>query len=244
MLLKTINAFLEPLYTESTTMSTNSERLRSKNLEYVYFVTINISSLLYITKAHLANVTLSDIQTVPISFSKSNYILTPKDLLNSSTLIIYSATIIADSYIPNNQGEQESFMIVRQLYNKLPTIGTWRHLKIGSKKFHHILGSDIEWTYVSNNSSPSSTITSAKVISEVEFDKHLNGIKEKYTTLISQVPQQRLNKGQNVNLRNLSNNKHSNNKNEEDAAFISDNNPTELVQVRIQEAMPETKNKR
>ncbi|CAG8771152.1 8642_t:CDS:1, partial [Gigaspora margarita] len=150
--------------------------------------------------------------------------------------------------------------------------------------------------YVSNDSLPSSTTTSTKVISEVKFDKHLDSIKEKYTMLISQVPQKRLNTGQNVNLCNSSNNKHSNNKStslnfvdiisqvqkgtfsaktayteqisssnnlvstsqnrsqhisshatcvedKENAAFISDDDLTELIQVRIQEAMPETKNK-
>ncbi|CAG8802751.1 25240_t:CDS:2 [Gigaspora margarita] len=159
------------------------------------------------------------------------------------------------------------------------------HLKIRSKKFPHILASDIEWTYVFNDSSFLSTTTSAKVISEVEFDEYLNGIKEKYTTLTSQVPQKRPNTEQNVNLHNSSNNRRSNNKstslnfvdvisqvqkgtssaktayteqisssnnlastsqnrNEEDAAFISDDDPAELVQVRIQEATPETKDKR
>ncbi|CAG8582358.1 34855_t:CDS:2 [Gigaspora margarita] len=97
--------------------------------------------------------------------------------------------------------------------------------------------------------------TNTKKISEVEFDKYLDSIKEKYAMLTSQVPQKRQNTRQNVNLHN-SNNKCSNNKNisfnfvdiisqvqkgtpsvkmaytdEEDIAFISDNDLTELVQV-------------
>ncbi|CAG8610698.1 18932_t:CDS:2 [Gigaspora margarita] len=214
------------------------------------------------------------VQTVLISSSKGDYVLTLEDLPSSSLLIIYSATVVADSYIPDNQGGRESFMMARQLYNGITNNRN---------------------TYVSNNLLPSSTTTNAKGISEVEFNEHLDGIEEKYATLISHVPQKRQNTSQNVNLRN-SNNKYSNNKNtslnfvdiisqvqkgtssvktadigqslsttnfastlqntsqhisfrathvedEEDAALISDDELTELVQIRIQDATPVIKEK-
>ncbi|RIB19344.1 hypothetical protein C2G38_2036121 [Gigaspora rosea] len=81
-------------------------------------------------------------------------------------------------------------------------------LKIGSKKFLYIFASDIEWTYVSYEPSPSSTTINTKGISEVEFDKDLDSIEKKYATLTSQ---KRQNTKHNINLRN-SNNKRSNNK--------------------------------
>ncbi|KAF0437172.1 hypothetical protein F8M41_004474 [Gigaspora margarita] len=229
------------------------------------------------------------VQTVPISSSEEDYVLTPEDLLSSSPLLIYSAAVVADSYIPDNQGGRESFMMARQLYNRVTNnrnveskvIVSYKNennrynamknnlkktvlsvigcLKIGSKKFSHILASDIEWTYVSNEPSPSSTTTYAKGISEVEFDKDLDGIEEKYATLTSQVPQKRQNTRHNINLRKSSsiNNFASTSQNtsqhissrathvedEEDAASISEDDPTELVEVRIQEVTPEIKEK-
>ncbi|RIB00743.1 hypothetical protein C2G38_2300642 [Gigaspora rosea] len=265
------------------------------------------------------------VQTVPISSSEGDYVLTPEDLLSSSPLLIYSAAVIADSYIPDNQGGRKSFMIARLLYNgvtnnrnveskvivsyknennrynamknnlKKTVLSVIGRLKIGSKKFSHILASDIKWTYVSNKPSASSTTINAKGISEVEFDEDLNGIEEKYATLTSQVPQKRQNTKHNINLHN-SNNKRSNNKttslnfvdvisqvqkgsssvkmaykgqssstnnfastsqntsqhipsratcvkDEEDAVLVSDDDLTELVEVRIQEVTPEIKEK-
>ncbi|RIB15611.1 hypothetical protein C2G38_2192012 [Gigaspora rosea] len=181
------------------------------------------------------------VQTIPIFFSEGDYILTPEDLPSSSPLLIYSAAVIADSYIPNNQAGRESFMMVRLLCNgvtnnknveskvivsyknennrynamknnlKKTVLSVVGRLKISSKKFSHILASDIEWSYVSNEPSASSTTINAKEISEVEFNEDLDGIKEKYATLTSQVPQKRQNTKHNINLRN-SNNKRSNNK--------------------------------
>ncbi|KAF0399868.1 hypothetical protein F8M41_009649 [Gigaspora margarita] len=218
------------------------------------------------------------VQTVSISSSEGDCVLISEDLLSSSPLLIYFATVVADSYISDNQ--------------VLSVIG---RLKIGSKKFFYILASDIEWTYVSNDPLLLSTTTNAKEISEVEFNKQLDGIEEKYAMLTSQVLQKRQNTRQNINLHN-SNNKRSNNKttslnfvdiisqvqketssvkiaytrqssstnnlvstfqntsqhipshatrieNEEDAAFVSNDDPTELVKVQIQEATPEIKEK-
>ncbi|RIB20642.1 hypothetical protein C2G38_2178835 [Gigaspora rosea] len=282
-------------------MSTNSERLRLKGLQPVPNPCVSISSF------------------------ERDYVLTSEDLPSSSPLLIYSAAVIADSYIPDNQGSKESFMMARQLYNgvtnnrnveskvivsyknknnrysamknnlKKTVLSVIGCLKISSQKFSHILASDIEWTYVSNELLPSSTTTYAKGISEVEFNEDLDGIEEKYATLTSQVPQKRQNTRHNINLRNP-NNKRSNNKttslnfvdiisqvqkgtssvktaykekssstnnfastsqntsqhipsratrveDEEDAAFISDDDSTELVEVRIQKVTPEIKKK-
>ncbi|RIB02016.1 hypothetical protein C2G38_2229072 [Gigaspora rosea] len=157
-----INAFLKPLCTELTTMSTNSERLPLKGLQPVP----NLWSCPLKKLYHPADQTLyikryGILQMVLISSSEGDYVLTPEDLL--------------------------------------------RCLKIRSKKFPYILPSDIEWTYVFNNSLPSSTTTNAKGISEVEFDKDLDD--------------------------------------KEDAALISEDEPTELVQVRIQDATPVIKEK-
>ncbi|RIB25434.1 hypothetical protein C2G38_2031075 [Gigaspora rosea] len=265
------------------------------------------------------------VQTVLISSSEGDYVLTPEDLPSSSPLLIYSAAVVADSYIPDNQGGRESFVMARQLYNgvtnnrnveskiivsyknennrynamknnlKKTVLSVIGHLKIRSKKFHHIFASDIKWTYVSNEPSLSSTTINAKGISDVEFNEHFDGIEKKYATLTSQVLQKRQNTRHNINMQNSSN-KCLNNKttslnfvdvilqfqkgtssskkaykgqssstnnfvptsqntsqhipsratrveDEKDAAFISDDDPTELVEVRIQEAIPEIKEK-
>ncbi|RIB00184.1 hypothetical protein C2G38_2235252 [Gigaspora rosea] len=51
------------------------------------------------------------VQSVSISSSEEDYVLTPEDLSSLSPLLIYSAGIVADSYIPDNQGGRESFMM-------------------------------------------------------------------------------------------------------------------------------------
>ncbi|KAF0444384.1 hypothetical protein F8M41_003489 [Gigaspora margarita] len=53
------------------------------------------------------------VQMVPIFSSEGDYVLTPEDLPSSSSLLIYSATIVANSYIPDNQDGRESFMMVK-----------------------------------------------------------------------------------------------------------------------------------
>ncbi|KAF0515322.1 hypothetical protein F8M41_017336 [Gigaspora margarita] len=161
------------------------------------------------------------VQIDPIFSSEEDYILTPKDFLSSSLLLIYSATIIANFYIPDNQD----------------SLICYRSFKDWFKKFLHILVSDIEWTYVSNDPLPSSTTTNVKGILEVEFNEYFNGIEEKYAILTSQVLQKRQNTRQIlICVLQITNDK-------EEAAFISGDNSTELIEVRIQEAMPEIKEK-
>ncbi|CAG8570268.1 5602_t:CDS:2, partial [Dentiscutata heterogama] len=83
-----------------------------------------------------------------------DYVLTSEDLSSSSPLLIYTATMVPNSYIPDNQGGQESFVMARRLYN-----GVTNNKNIKSK--------------------PSSTTSNTRVTSEVELDIHLDSIEEK-----------------------------------------------------------------
>ncbi|CAG8679835.1 23412_t:CDS:2 [Dentiscutata erythropus] len=131
------------------------------------------------------------VQTVLLSYSEGDYVLTPEDLPNSSPLLIYSAPIVPNSYIPDNRGGQESFMLARSLYNEVTILSVIRYLKIRQSKLPHLIATDIEWTYVPGDSSPSTPSTTTKVSSQRELDTYLESIEEKYATLTSQVPQKR-----------------------------------------------------
>ncbi|RIB09806.1 hypothetical protein C2G38_2207795 [Gigaspora rosea] len=139
------------------------------------------------------------VQTILISSSERDYVLTPEDLLSSSSLLIYSAAIIADSYISNNQSSRESFMMARQLYN-----GVTNNKNIESKVIVSYKNENNRYNAMKNNLKKTVLFVIGR-ISEIEFDENLDD--------------------------------------EEDAAFISDNDPTELVEVRIQEVIPEIKEK-
>ncbi|CAG8633219.1 4901_t:CDS:2, partial [Racocetra persica] len=114
------------------------------------------------------------IQSVPVSYSNNEYTLTPDDLLNSSPLLLYFAFVVPNSYIPDNNGNRESFMLARQLYNGITNnkhvdskiivsyinknnrysalknnlrktvLSVIEQLKLGSKRLPYILASDIE----------------------------------------------------------------------------------------------------
>ncbi|KAF0514435.1 hypothetical protein F8M41_017594 [Gigaspora margarita] len=56
-------------------------------------------------------------QTVPISCSEGDHILAPEDLPDSSPLLIYTASVVPNSYNPDNRGGCESFMMACRLYN-------------------------------------------------------------------------------------------------------------------------------
>ncbi|CAG8854955.1 34298_t:CDS:2, partial [Gigaspora margarita] len=174
------------------------------------------------------NVTI--IQSVPVFYSDDEYTLTQEDLPNSSPLLLYSASVVPNSYIPNNNGGRESFILARRLYNgvtnnkqvdskviisyvnennrynslknnlKRTVLSVVGRLKLGSKRLPHILASDIEWTYPTNDPQPSNTSTSGKTSSQGELDTELESIEEKYATLTSQFPQKR----QRTNLQNSS----------------------------------------
>ncbi|CAG8669683.1 2899_t:CDS:2 [Gigaspora margarita] len=139
------------------------------------------------------NVTI--IQSVPISYSDDEYTLTQENLPNSSPLLLYSASIVLNSYIPNNNGGRESFMLARCLYNgvtnnkqidskviisyvnennrynslknnlKRTVLSVVEQLKLGSKRLPHVLASDIEWTYLTNDPQPSNA---SSIVSQIQ----------------------------------------------------------------------------
>ncbi|CAG8503623.1 17202_t:CDS:2 [Dentiscutata heterogama] len=135
--------------------------------------------------------TVTIIQSVPVSYSDDKYTLTQEDLPNSSPLLLYSAPIVPNLYIPDNNGGRESFMLARRLYNgvtnnkqidskvivsylnknncynalknnlKRTVLSVIERLKLGSKKLPPILASDIEWTYPTSNPQTSNTSSKA-----------------------------------------------------------------------------------
>ncbi|CAG8461834.1 2328_t:CDS:2 [Racocetra persica] len=126
------------------------------------------------------------VQSVSIFHSDDKYTLTPEDLLKSSLLLLFLASVVTNSYILDNNSGQ---------------------LKLSLKKLLHILASDIEWSYLTGNLQPSNTSPSGKTSSQGELDTQLESIEEKYVALLSQLPQKR----QKLNFQNSSS-KLSNNK--------------------------------
>ncbi|KAF0380251.1 hypothetical protein F8M41_012179 [Gigaspora margarita] len=143
------------------------------------------------------------VQIVLISFSKRDYILTSEDLLSSFSLLIYSATIVADSYIPDNQGRQKSFMMARQLYNEITN-----NINVKSK---------VIVSYKNENNRQN---TRQNVNLHNSNNKHLNNKNTSlnFVNIISQVQ-----KGT-PSVKTAYTD-------EEDIAFIRDADPTELVQI-------------
>ncbi|CAG8552288.1 21978_t:CDS:1, partial [Racocetra persica] len=150
-------------------------------------------------------------QTVPISTS-DEIELTPSDLPHASPLLLYSAFIISDFYFSNNDLGIESLMLSKKLYNsitrnknieseviisyfnqnghydalknnlKKPVLFIIRRLKVGTKKMLHLIASDIEWNYTSNEQS-SETSNKEKRKAQNDINNHLDTIKEKYAKL-------------------------------------------------------------
>ncbi|CAG8479930.1 9915_t:CDS:2, partial [Dentiscutata heterogama] len=50
------------------------------------------------------------VQMVLISSSEGDYVLTPEDLPSPSPLLIYTATMVPDLYIPDNQDEDDTLI--------------------------------------------------------------------------------------------------------------------------------------
>ncbi|CAG8617006.1 7782_t:CDS:2 [Dentiscutata erythropus] len=105
---------------------------------------------------------------------KGDYVLTPEDLPSSSPLLIYTATVVPDSYIPDNQGGRESFVMARRLYNGVTNNKNVESKVIISafenwiKKTSPYSRSDIEWTYVSSDFQPSSTTSNTRGLLPLE----------------------------------------------------------------------------
>ncbi|RIB14042.1 hypothetical protein C2G38_2040505 [Gigaspora rosea] len=56
---------------------------------------------------------ISLVQAVPILSPDADYVPTPADLPNSSPLLLCSATVIPDSYLPASNGGRESFVLAQ-----------------------------------------------------------------------------------------------------------------------------------
>ncbi|CAG8833638.1 8313_t:CDS:2, partial [Gigaspora margarita] len=72
------------------------------------------SSIALIIKRYVAL-----IQTVPVLFSNTEYAFTSADLSYSSPLLFFSASVVQSSYCSDNEGEKESFILTRRLYNSI-----------------------------------------------------------------------------------------------------------------------------
>ncbi|CAG8763931.1 34141_t:CDS:2, partial [Gigaspora margarita] len=138
--------------------------------------------------------------------------ITFKDCFNPN----YTASVVQGSYCPDNEGGRESFILTRRLYNGVTNnkhvpsnvivsyanennwynaiknnlqktvLSVIGRLKIGSSRVPYIVASDIEWTYLTNESQSSSSSSKEKSRSREELDTQLDNIEKKYATLFSQ----------------------------------------------------------
>ncbi|RIB19889.1 hypothetical protein C2G38_2180715 [Gigaspora rosea] len=122
------------------------------------------------------------VQIVSISCSEGDRILTPGDLPESSLLLIYTASVVPNFYIPDNRGGHESFMMACHLYN-----GVTNNRYIDSKVIVSYTNEHNRYTSMKNNLKKQSS----KVASQEEIDTYLNSIEEKYATFTSQLPQKK-----------------------------------------------------
>ncbi|CAG8450263.1 2944_t:CDS:2 [Cetraspora pellucida] len=136
------------------------------------------------------------IQSGSISYSDDEYTLTSENLPNSSSLLFYSASVIMNSYIPNNKEGQESFMLARHLYNAVTN-----NKHVDSKVVVSYMNKNNHYNALKNN-------LKKIVLSVIELDIQLESIKERYAMLTSQSPQ----KKQKIGFQNSTLNKSLNNK--------------------------------
>ncbi|CAG8699293.1 27505_t:CDS:2 [Dentiscutata erythropus] len=157
---------------------------------------------------------LTLIKTIPISTSNDEIKITPGDLLYSSLLLLFSASVIPNTHFSNNKFGKESLMLSKKLYNgatsyknieteiivsytnqnsqynvlkdnlKKTVLSVIRRLKIGAKKMLHIIATDIKWNYASNEQT-SDNSNKVKAKAQGDINDHLESIKEKYTKLNS-----------------------------------------------------------
>ncbi|KAF0496506.1 hypothetical protein F8M41_020948 [Gigaspora margarita] len=132
------------------------------------------------------------IQTIPVSFSDTEYVPTSSDLLYSSPLLLFSALVVQSSCCPDNEEERESFILARYLYNGITNnkhvpsnvivsyanennqyntiknnlqktvLSVIERLKIGSSRVPHIVASDID----------SVSVNFLNVVSQVCLNEH------------------------------------------------------------------------
>ncbi|KAF0483986.1 hypothetical protein F8M41_023149 [Gigaspora margarita] len=170
---------------------------------------------------------LTLIQTVPISSSANDALLTPEDLPCTSSFLLFSAPAFQNSFL-SLDGNKECFILSKRLYNKVnnhrnikakitvsydnlnnrydaiknnlkkTVMSVIGQLKIGKKNTPHIIASDIEWNYARTNSKVSNISSEGKQKLKQDFDTLLESIEEKYAAMNS------LNKRQRINLRSNS----------------------------------------
>ncbi|CAG8821619.1 17889_t:CDS:2, partial [Racocetra persica] len=129
------------------------------------------------------------VQSVSVSYFNDEYTLTPDDLSNLFPLLLYSASVVPNSYISNNNGNWESFILARRLYNGITDN---KHvnskiivLYINENNCYSTLKNNLRKTVLSVTSNASS---SRKIFLQEELDTQLESIKEKYAMLTTQSP--------------------------------------------------------
>ncbi|CAG8567921.1 12804_t:CDS:2, partial [Dentiscutata heterogama] len=144
----------------------------------------------YVCEDNIEYITI--IQSVPVSYSDNEYTLTQEDLPNSSLLLLYSAPVVPNSYIPDNNKGRESFMLARHLYN-----GVTNNKQIDSKVIVSYLNENNCYNALKNNlkrtvlsvigcdAQASNTSSSRTTSSQGELDTQLESIEEKYAILTS-----------------------------------------------------------
>ncbi|CAG8551161.1 15551_t:CDS:2, partial [Dentiscutata heterogama] len=147
---------------------TNSNKEEFRELTYKDFVTqksliteLEKNSIALMVGRYVFEDTeyLTLIQTVPISTFNNGIEITLDDLPYLSSLLLFSAPVIPNSTFP-----------ITNL--------------IGAKKMLHIIATDIEWNYVSNEQT-SNNLNKAKAKAQGDINNHLEGIEEKYAKLNS-----------------------------------------------------------
>ncbi|CAG8794445.1 3724_t:CDS:2, partial [Dentiscutata erythropus] len=116
------------------------------------------------------------VQTVPISSSNNDFTLTPEDLPYTFPLLLYSAPAVTNSYKSNdNIGRQSFIQFKLSPQSKIP----------------HIISSEIEWSYTSNEAQSSTLSQNEKLKVCKDFNSQLNLIEEQYTAANSQASNKR-----------------------------------------------------
>ncbi|CAG8729677.1 28790_t:CDS:2 [Dentiscutata erythropus] len=147
---------------------------------------------------------LTLIQTVPISSSANNALLTPEDLSYASPFLLFSAPILQNSFL-SLDGNKECFILTKRLYN-----GVNNHRNIEAKITVSYDNLNNQYDAIKNNIKKTvmSVIGQLKIASNVssegkqkskqDFNTLLESIEEKYVAMNS------LNKRQRVNLTSTS----------------------------------------
>ncbi|CAG8830816.1 23141_t:CDS:2, partial [Racocetra persica] len=130
-------------------------------------------------------------QTIPISTS-DDFEITPNHLLYTPPLLLFSASVISDSYFSSNELGLESLMLAKKLYN-----GVNSHKNVKSEiivsfanqnDHYDTLKNNLKRTVLSNyasNEQSSDTPTKGKKKAQNNINNYLETIEEKYAKLNS-----------------------------------------------------------